>query len=117
MKKEVTILGITDPIEFTLQTLLNYEELNNGQSFFNAKFESIKERIAIVVSAILAADKDADIDFDRLAKIDNWQQMQEIVAAYVTVMELSTKFFNIPEIEQKHDPAPAETESDDKPKN
>jgi hypothetical protein len=115
--KEVTILGKTYPIEFTLQTILNYEELNNGNSFFEANFDAMKERIAIVVSAILAADKDADIDFDRLAKIDNWKQAQEIVQAYVTVMELSTKFFNIPEIEKKNDPAPAEAESDEKPKN
>lgn len=117
MTKEVTILGKTYPVVFVLQTILNYENLNKGKSFFGEKFEDTMSRIRLVVSAILAANKDAEINFDELLKIDTWDKTMEIMSAFAVVMELSAKFFHMPEIEPKDEPAPADAEDGEKPKN
>ena len=115
MTKEVTILGKTYPVIFVLQTIINYEELNNGKSFFGEKFEDTISRIRLVVSAILAFNKDADINFEELSKIDTWEKTKEIITAFSVVMELSAKFFNKPAIEPEDEPANEDDE--EKPKN
>jgi hypothetical protein len=115
-QKKITMAGKTYPVVFTLKTMMNFEEIT-GKSFFNENFETMKSRIALIISAIIAADADSDITVEQLANVETWEAAQEIINAYVAVMELSAKFFKLPEVEPKDEPEPAEAADDEKPKN
>lgn len=115
-QKEITIGGKQYPVVFTLQTMMNFEEIA-GKSFFGESFDGFKERIALIISAVLAADEKADITVEQMTNAETWQQAQDIIKAYVAVMELSAKFFNIPEVEPKDEKPTDETEEEEKPKN
>ena len=115
-QKEITIGGKQYPIVFTLKTMMNFEEII-GKSFFGETFDTFKSRIVLIISAVFAADENADLTIEKLANADTWQAAQDIVKAYVAVMELSAKFFKLPEVEPKDEPAPAEAADDEKPKN
>ena len=104
-QKEITIGGKTYPVVFNLKTMMNFEEIT-GKSFFGESFDGFKERIALIISAALAADEKADITV-----------AQDIIKAYVAVMELSAKFFNIPEVEPKDEKPAEEAEDEEKAKN
>lgn len=112
-QKEITIGGKQYPIVFTLKTMMNYEEIT-GQSIFSASFDNFKERIALIISAIFAADEKTDITVEQLANAESWEAAQDIVKAYVAVMELSAIFFKLPAVEPKDEPAPAEDEEQQK---
>jgi hypothetical protein len=115
-QKEITIGGKTYPVVFTLKTMLNFEEIT-GKSFFGESFDTFKSRIALIISAVVAADENAGITIEQLTNADTWQAAQDIVKAYVDVMELSAKFFNIPEVEPKDEKSDDETEDEGKAKN
>lgn len=106
MTKEITIGGKQYPVTFDMQTILNYEEIV-GASFFGATFDKLKERIALVISAILSANKDADVDYSTLISGGSMQAVQQILAAYAVVMDMAGEFFKMPEVEPK-DEKPAE---------
>jgi hypothetical protein len=89
-----------------------YATSDGGESF-----DGFKERIALIISAVLAADEKADITVEQMTDAETWQQAQDIIKAYVAVMELSAKFFNIPEVEPKDEKPAEETEDEEKAKN
>ena len=99
-QKTITIQGKQYPVIFTMQTLLNFEEIANI-SFFDAKFKKTTERMAVVIAACLAADENANITIDTLLGGNDYDALKEVIAAFNTVMELSAVFFNIPEIEKQ----------------
>ena len=115
-QKEITIGDKQYPIVFTLKTMMNFEEIT-GKSFFGESFDGFKERIALIISAVFAADENADITIEQLTNADTWQTAQDIIKAYVAVMELSAKFFNIPEVEPKDEKPADKTEDEGKAKN
>jgi hypothetical protein len=115
-QKEITIGGKQYPVVFTLKTMMNFEEIT-GKSFFGESFDGFKERIVLIISAVLAADEKADITVEQMTSAETWQQAQDIIKAYVAVMELSAKFFNIPEVEPKDEKPADETEDEGKAKN
>ena len=115
-QKEITIGGKQYPVVFTLKTMMNFEEIT-GKSFFGESFDTFKSRIALIISAVVAADENAGITIEQLTNADTWQAAQDIVKAYVAVMELSAKFFNIPEVEPKDEKPADETEEEGKAKN
>lgn len=115
-QKEITIGGKQYPVVFTLKTMMNFEEIT-GKSFFGETFDTFKSRIALIISAVVAADENAGITIEQLTNADTWQAAQDIVKAYVAVMELSAKFFNIPEVEPKDEKLADETEEEGKAKN
>ena len=115
-QKEITIGGKLYPVVFTLKTMMNFEEIT-GKSFFGETFDTFKSRIALIISAVVAADENAGITIEQLTNADTWQAAQDIVKAYVAVMELSAKFFNIPEVEPKDEKSADETEEEEKAKN
>ena len=115
-QKEITIGGKQYPIVFTLKTMMNFEEIT-GKSFFGETFDTFKSRIVLIISAVFAADENSDLTIEKLANADTWQAAQDIVKAYVAVMELSTKFFNTPEVEPKDEKPADETEDEEQQKN
>ena len=104
-KKEITLNGKTYPVVFTIKTMMGFENIV-GHSFFDEKsFSLFRVRMAIVIAAILAANKDADITFDELADIDDMEGLNELVVAFNTVMKMSAEFFHIPEVIKKEESA------------
>ena len=117
-QKEVTINGAQYPVVFTLDTLFGVEDIIGG-SFFEANFGTLKNRMALVLAAIYSADDKADITVDQLKAMEPMLMITDITAAFVTVSELMTEFFRIPEAEKQNEPEPDKPEGDDeeKPKN
>ena len=112
-QKEITINGQSYPIVFNMQTILNFEEISN-KSFFGEDFNKLKDRIALIISAVLAANKDTSLTIEDMIQTDRFSVMQEIFTAYAIVMELANEFFKVPAVEPK-DEQPAE--DDGKAKN
>ena len=116
-KKEITINGKIYPVAFNLKTMMNFEEIS-GKTFFGEEFTHIKERIALIISAALAADEKTSLTADELIGAQDVKVVQDIMAACKIIMDMAGKFFHIPEIEKKNNPEPPKGENDDdKPKN
>ena len=112
-QKEITINGQNYPIVFNMQTILNFEEISN-KSFFGEGFDKLKDRIALIISAVLAADKNTSLTIEEMIQTDKFAVVKEEFTAYAIVMELANEFFKVPDVEPK-DEQP--TEDDGKAKN
>ena len=121
MKKEITIGGVQYPVEFTFQTLLNFEEIAK-QSFFKTNFEKIMDRIALIAAAVYAADKKSKLTIEDIIGEGKLKDVQDITAAFAVVAPLMNEYFEIPKVVQEAEEREAadagENENgDDKPKN
>lgn len=118
-QKEITIQGKQYPVVFDLQTMMNFEEITNGTSFFGAPLDTLKNRVAIIAAAAISANDKTDLTVEKILGDKDYKAMQQLVEAYNTVMTLAGEFFPIPEIEKKNNPAQKaeETEGEEKPKN
>ena len=114
-QKEITIGGVNYPVAFSMKTMLNFEEIS-GKPFFGESFEHLKERIAIIMSAALTADKNTTLTVEELMNGDSWEKVQEILAAYGNIMELCAEFMKIPAVEPQPE-KPAEDDQESKAKN
>ena len=56
-KKEITINGKQYPVIFDMQTIMNFEEVTGGKSFFTENLTTLKNRIALIIAAVTAADE------------------------------------------------------------
>ena len=121
MKKEITIGGVQYPVEFTFQTLLNFEEIAK-QSFFKTNFEKIMDRIALIAAAVYAADEKTKLTVDTIMAGKDLKAIQDITAAFAVVIDLCNEYFEIPKVMQEAEEREAadagENENgDDKSKN
>lgn len=111
MKKNyITINGASYPVVFTLLTMSNFEEITN-KGFFEANLLTTNNRIAIVIAAALAADKDTKLTVEEMRGKETFDDYKQIVEAFNTVMELANGFFKVPGVEPKSEP-PAEEKTD-----
>lgn len=106
----VTINGTDYPVVFTLLTMSNFEEITK-KGLFEANMNKINERMAIVMAAALAADKDTKLTVEELRGNETFDDYKQIVAAFNTVMELANDFFKVPGVEPKPE-QPAEEKTD-----
>ena len=118
-KKEITINGKQYPVIFDMQTIMNFEEVTSGKSFFTENLMTLKNRIALIIAAVTAADENTQLEVKDITGNHSMAEVQQIIAAYAVIDSLAAEFFKIPEIEKKNNPEPPaeETESEDKPKN
>ena len=115
-KKEITINGNTYPIAFTMDTMINFEEIAD-KSFFDTDLKRLKDRMAIIMAAVITADENTKLTVEELRGSGDLAAVQQIIAAFNVVMEASTEFFKIPAVEPK-DEKPADEQTDeDKAKN
>ena len=114
-KKTITINGKEYAVVFNMQAMLNFEEIA-GKSFFGENFNMLKERIAVVVAAVIAANPDTDLQFSEIINGADLQGLKDLITAYAVVMELITEFFTRPAVEPEQS-APADDEEGDKTKN
>jgi hypothetical protein len=113
-KKEITIAGKQYPVEFTMQTMMNFESITKGKSFFKSNFDTIEDRIAIIAAAVFTADEHSDITVEAIIGNKDFSAVQQIIAAFNVVSEVMEPFFKIPEIEKANNPEPpAEEKTDD----
>lgn len=103
-QKEITIKDKKYPVVFDLQTMMNFEEITNGTSFFGAPLDTLKHRVAIIAAAAISANDKTDLTVDAILGDKDYKAMQQIIEAYNVVMTLAAEFFPIPEIEKKNIP-------------
>ena len=116
-QKVITINGKEYPVVFTLKTLSNFEEITN-KGFFETKLNKTTERMAMIMAAVLAADKDTALTIEELQGKEDWDAYLQINQAYNEVMTLASEFFPIPEVEKGKDPEPKDEDLEgEKPKN
>jgi len=109
-QKEITINGKQYAVAFSLQTIMGYEEITEGKSFFEASFKTVKEQVALIVAAAFTADEKTDISVDDILGAKNLEAYKQIADAFVIVSELMGYFFKNTEADTKPK-APAEEES------
>ena len=107
----ITINGTDYPVIFNLLTLSNFEEITK-QGFFEANLNTTNNRMAMIIAAALAADKDTNLTIEELRGRDSWEDYVQISKAYAVVMKLSDDFFPIPEVEKGKDQEPEEQEEE-----
>lgn len=115
-QKEITINGKNYPVVFTLATLSNFEEIT-GKPFFKADLDLIKNRIAIICAAAIAADENTKLTVEELRGNEDLEAYKQIGTAYNTIVEMAAEFFHIPPTEKKEAEQSAAEEGDKKPKN
>lgn len=98
-RKEITINGKSYKVAFTFQTILNFEDVT-GKSFFAASLDTLKNRIALIFAAVLAADENTDITVESITGKQDLSALNDIIAAHNVIMEMSGGFFKIPEVEK-----------------
>lgn len=116
-KKEITINGKNYPVIFTMATLSNFEEILGGKPFFGQNLNTVKNRVAIIYAAALAADENTELTIQELRGKESFEDYQQIAQAYTVIMQLAETFFNIPESEKEKDEEQTAEEGDAKPKN
>ena len=99
-KKEITINGKIYPVVFTIETMMNFEEIAD-KSFFETDLKKLKDRMALVIAAVIAADEKTTLTVDDLRGSEDIEAIQQVMAAFNVVMEASTEFFKIPSVEPK----------------
>ncbi len=120
-KKEITIGGVQYPVEFTFQTLLNFEQITK-KSFFETDFKMITDRIALIAAAVYAADEKSKLTVDTIMAGKDLKAIQDITAAFAIVTDLCNEYFEIPKVVQDAEDREAadageDENGDDKPKN
>ena len=113
IRKEITLNGKTYPACFYMKTILGYEEIT-GNSFFTNDFSQLRDRIALIVAAILSADSKEEPSIEDLINADTIELVKEILVAYNIVSAMATEFFTVPDIEPKEE---AEEKKGDDTKN
>ena len=113
IRKEITLNGKTYPACFYMKTILGYEEIT-GNSFFTNDFSQLRDRIALIVAAILSADGKEEPSIDDLMNADTIELVKEILVAYNIVSAMAIEFFAVPDIEPKEE---AEEKKGDDTKN
>ena len=110
-KKEITINGNTYPIAFTMDTMINFEEIAD-KSFFDTDLKRLKDRMAIIMAAAITADEKTKLTVEELRGSGDLEAVQQIIAAFNIVMEASTEFFKVPAVVA--DEEKAENQPDEK---
>ena len=111
IKKEITINGKTYPVAFSMDTMLNFEEIAD-KSFFDTELKLMKDRMAIIMAAAITADAKTKLTVEELHGNGELEAVQQIIAAFNIVMKASKEFFKIPDVEPK-DEKPAEEQTDE----
>ena len=115
-QKEITIGGQTYPVVFNFDAMMNFEEIADKQ-FFKANFDHLKDRVALVCAAVIAANEKTTLTIQDMRGDGSIEAVNEVVAAYVIVMELVGEFFKVPKVvadEEKAENQPEEKSEDAK---
>lgn len=116
-EKKIIINGQEYPIVFTMDTLMNFEQIV-GRSFFESDFKTIKDRMALIIAAVITANEKTTLTIEAIKGENNLESVKQIIEAYAVVAELMGEFFKVPEMVKKSEEKEQPTdEGDDKQKN
>lgn len=99
--KEITINDKQYPVCFDMQAMMNFEAIS-GQSFFNADLLMMKNRLALIIAAVLAADSESDLKIEDLVGGKDLEAVRTVNAAYTVVSELMSTFFKVSDVEKQN---------------
>lgn len=99
---EITIGGKQYPVIFTLATINNFEEIVK-QSFFEANMNTVKNRIALIMAAALAADENTKLTVEDIRGNEDLEAYQQISEAFIVIGELSKEFFKVTDADKQAD--------------
>lgn len=110
-QKEITINGHQYAVAFNMQTIIYFEELTEGQSFFEESFKTIKNQMKLIMSALLTANENVDVKVEDLIGDKSSDAYMQIASSFVVVSELMGEFFKVPSTEKaENTPEAAEGE-------
>ena len=120
-QKEITLQGKTYPIDFTMKTIMKFEEIVD-KSFFGTPekpedFHKTTDRMALIYAAVETADEKHDLTIEKMAGDMGLQAVKDIIAAFGIVMNLANEFFELPKVTQEEDKADEPKEGEEKQKN
>ena len=120
-KKEITLQGRTYPIDFTMKTIMKFEEIVD-KSFFGTPekpedFHKTTDRMALIYAAVETADEKHDLTIEKMTGSMDFHAVKDIITAFGTVMNLANDFFELPKVTQEEDKADEPKEGEEKPKN
>ena len=120
-QKEITIQGKTYPIDFTMKTIMKFEEIAD-KSFFGTPekpedFHKTTDRMALIYAAVETADEKHDLTIEKMTGSMDFHAVKDIIAAFGIVMNLANEFFEFPQVMQEEDKADEPKEGEEKPKN
>jgi hypothetical protein len=110
-QKTITIDGREYPVVFNMSTLVLYEQTAN-KSFFGEDFARLYNRIILIYASMWAADE--NVNSDVLMQCQDWKGIND---AFLTVSEMATEFFHIPDIIKQDEHEAEEQQADEQPKN
>ena len=114
--KEITIAGKTYPIDFTMKTIMKFEEIVD-KSFFDCNFSKTSDRMALIYAAVATANEKHDLTIEKMAGDMGLQAVRDVIAAFGIVMNLANEFFELPKVTQEEDKDDEPKEGEEKPKN
>jgi len=114
--KEITINGVNYPIVCTMDTLMNFESIVN-KSFFETDFKTLKDRMALIIAAVITADEHTDLTAEAMKGGNDLNAVKQIIAAYNIVAALMGEFFELPEVVKQAEESEQPDDPDEKPKN
>lgn len=102
--KEITIAGKQYPIDFTMETIMKFEEITD-KSFFGTDekpedFRKTTDRIALIYAAVATANENHDLTIAKITGNKSLEDLKAINQAFVIIMPLVTEFFKIPKVMQ-----------------
>lgn len=112
-KNVITINGKEYPVEFAMDTMINFEQIVN-KSFFETEFKTLLDRMALIVAAVVTADDQTTLNVDDLKGSNDLNAVQQIILAYSVVDKLMAEFFKVPDNVKKSEDAD-DAEKQEKP--
>lgn len=95
--KEININGKAYPVVFNMQTIIIFEEIAN-KSFFVVNFNKTTERMALIVSSVMAADKESSITIEEVMAEQDMNALKQINEAFAIIFDMTADFFKIPKV-------------------
>jgi hypothetical protein len=96
-QKKITSNGKEYPIVFTMDTLMNFETIV-GKSFFETDFKTLKDRMALVIAAVITAKEDTDLTIEDIIGDKGFDALQQIINTYLVISELLVEFTKVPAV-------------------
>ena len=95
--KQIEINGKMYAVVVDMQTIMNFEEIT-GKSFFASTEETLKDRIALIMAAVLSADKNTKLTIEDIIGDKGFDALQQVINAYLIISELLVEFTKIPAV-------------------
>ena len=115
-QKKITINGKEYPIVFTIDTLMNFEAIAK-ESFFEANLNTLKNRMALIIAAVITANENTDLTVEMLKGKGDIEAVKQIAALNLIVTEAMGEFFEVPDVVKSEEAAEHTDESDEKATN